>query len=425
MQLEYLLILRVMVIAVIAAVLFCLLFALWRQNRQIRIEGKGHAMRLAVLQEQIRYASVRAELAERKTQNGWSGMRKFRVDEIIAEADDICSFYLVAHDGKPLPVYDPGQYLTFQLQVPGQSRPVVRCYSLSDTPLMREGYRVTIKRIAAPADQPSVADGVSSGFFHRVLKTGDILDCKAPGGNFYLDMAEHSPIVLIGGGIGITPMLSMLRSVALSGSKRETWLFYGARNAAELVQASHLRELADQHENIKVQFCFSDPAAGDVKEVDYEHAERVSLALLQRVLPSSNYDYFICGPAPMMTSLTAGLAAMGVPKDRVHYESFGPASIKPKLAVAFEGAANIRHKVLFARSGKQLEWQPQHGPLLDFAEANGIALDSGCRAGSCGSCAVAVREGNIEYIDEISTEPEAGSCLACMAIPKGKLVIDA
>ena len=242
--------LRVLVIAVIAVVLVYLLFALWRQNQQIRIEGKGHSMRLAVLQEQIRYASERADLTQRKTQNAWSGMRKFRLDEIVKEADDISSFYLAAHDGKPLPAYEPGQYLTFQLQVAGQNRPVVRCYSLSDTPLVRERYRITIKRIAAPADQPALADGVSSGYFHQVLKAGDILDCKAPGGNFYLDMAEHSPIVLIGGGIGITPMLSMLRSVALSGSQRETWLFYGARNAAELVQANHLRELADQHENI-------------------------------------------------------------------------------------------------------------------------------------------------------------------------------
>ncbi|MFT5612578.1 MAG: ferredoxin-NADP reductase [Polaribacter sp.] len=382
---------------------------------------------MQALKEQVRYQSLRATQTEDKKLNSWSGTRKFRLDEIVPEADDICSFYLSPHDGKSLPAFDPGQYLTFQLDVPGQDRPVIRCYSLSDTPIVRDRYRVTIKRLSPPPKVPDAPPGVSSVYFHRVLKQGDILDCKAPGGNFYLDMAQHGPIVLIGGGIGITPMISMARSVALSGSKRETWLFYGVRNNLQLVQGDILRALDDEHENIHVRLCFSNPMESDVEGDDYDFAERVSVDLMHRVLPSTNYDYYICGPGPMMNSITEGLAGAGVDEKNVHYESFGPASVKIKAPAVpkVEGQPIVTYLVDFAKSGKQLDWQADAGSLLDFAEANGITLDCGCRAGSCGTCAIAVRKGSVDYLGEIGAEPEDGSCLACLAIPKESLVLDA
>ena len=427
MQPGFTMIVQAAIIAMLASAMFYMLRELIRQNRALKADSEVHALRLQSLKEQVRYQSLRTTQAEDKKLNSWSGTRKFRLDEIVQEAEDICSFYLAPHDGKSLPAFDPGQYLTFQLDVPGQDRPVIRCYSLSDTPIVRDRYRVTIKRIGPPPKMPDAPPGVSSGFFHGVLKQGYILDCKAPGGNFYLDMAQHGPIVLIGGGIGITPMISMVRSVALSGSKRETWLFYGVRNNLELVQGDLLRALDDEHENIHVRLCFSDPTEDDVVDVDYDFAERVSVDLMHRVLTSSNYDYYICGPGPMMNSITEDLAVAGVNKKNVHYESFGPASVKKKAPAGpkAEGEPTVKYSVNFAKSGKQLDWQPDDGSLLDFAEANDITLDCGCRAGSCGTCAIAVREGSVDYLDEISAEPEDGSCLACLAIPKERLVIDA
>jgi len=426
-ELDYASLVKLVSLAVLATALLYALILLYRQSKAVRIDDQVHALRMRSFEEQVRYLGVQASQAEAKKLNAWAGTRKFRLDRIVPEADDICSFYLKPHDGKPIPAFDPGQYLTFQLDVPGQDKPVIRCYSLSDTPLEKDYYRVSIKRLSPPPKVPDAPPGVSSNFFHKALSEGDILDCKAPGGNFYLDMAEHGPIVLIGGGIGITPMISMMRSVALSGSKRETWLFYGTRDSREVVQPAHLRELEEQHENIHVRLCFSDPREGEVAGKDFDHAERVSVDLMHRVLPSTNYDYYICGPAPMMNSITEDLEAAGVPKGNVHYESFGPASVKPKAAPkpAAEGAVAVTHKVTFAKSGKELEWNADSGTILDFAEANDIAMDCGCRAGSCGTCAVAVRDGNVDYIDEISAEPEEGSCLACMAIPKENIVIDA
>ena len=427
MQLNFAMLVQAAIIFMLASAMFYMLRELLRQNSALKADSEVHSLRLQVLKEQVRYQSLRTTQAEDKKLSSWSGTRKFRLDEIVPEAEDICSFYLAPHDGKSLPAFDPGQYLTFQLDVPGQDRPVIRCYSLSDTPIVRDRYRVTIKRLSPPPKVPDAPPGVSSGFFHRVLRQGDILDCKAPGGNFYLDMAQHGPIVLIGGGIGITPMISMARSVAMSGSKRETWLFYGVRNNLELVQGELLRALDDEHENIHIRLCFSNPTEDNVEGVDYDFAERVSVDLMHRVLPSTNYDYYICGPAPMMNSITEGLAAAGVDEKNVHYESFGPASVKKKASAEprAEGEPIVKYAVNFAKSGKQLDWQVDDGSLLDFAEANGITMDSGCRAGSCGTCVIAVREGSVDYLGEISAEPEDGSCLACLAIPKEKLVIDA
>jgi len=146
-------------------------------------------------------------------------------------------------------------------------------------------------------------------------------------------------------------------------------------------------------------------------------------------LPSNNFDFYICGPPPMMESLVRDLGAWGVPEDNVHFEAFGPASVArkapPATAPGTEAATVSGISVEFARSGKTLEWSASDGSLLEFAEAQGIAMDSGCRAGSCGTCKTAVRTGQVDYLDEPSAPMESGSCLPCIAIPKSPISIDA
>lgn len=425
MVLEYTVILKVVVLAVLVSAMFYILRDLLRQQRALKTEGQVQALRLESFKQQAHYESLRALQSEEISLNTWSGVRKFRVDEIVPEAEDVCSFYLAPHDGKPLPGYNPGQYLTFQLDVPDQSRTVVRCYSLSDTPLEKDRYRVTIKRMGPPPNNLDAPPGVSSNYFHGNLKQGDILDCKAPRGNFYLEMAEHTPIVLIGGGIGITPMLSMLRSVALSGSKRETWLFYGARHMGELVQPEYIKALGEAHENIHIRYCLNEPAENEILGQDFEYHGFVSVELMKEVLPSLNYDFYVCGPPPMMAAITQDLSDAGVGDERIHYESFGPATVKKKTVIDESDASSEEYSIKFAKSGKELMWSRKHGTLLEFAEANDIQIDSGCRAGSCGTCTVAVRSGNVSYIEEIDAVPDEGSCLTCMAIPTETLVIDA
>lgn len=404
-------------LAMLAGAAYLATLAYAAVRRQARMADLHEAERAVFA---ARLAQVGTPLARLATAQGpaWSGFRKFRVEGKVLEADSVCSFYLAPHDGRPLPPFFPGQYLTFRLSVPGQAREVTRCYSLSDSPDHPDYYRVTIKRVPGPGGAP----GVASSHFHDRVMVGDILDVKAPAGQFCLDVEHRGPVVLIGGGIGLTPVLSMLGHIAATGG-REAWLFYGVRNGKEHVMQAHLRELAQQHQNLRVVVCYSDPLPEDRQGEDYDHAERVSVDLMKRVLQVSNFDFYVCGPPPMMETITRDLGAWGVPEGRIHYEAFGPATVK-KVGAATPAPDTAGVKVTFARSNKTLVWSGA-GSLLEFAEANGIQIDSGCRAGNCGTCATAVREGSIEYLGTPGTEVEKGSCLACIAAPKTALTLDA
>ena len=180
---------------------------------------------------------------------------------------------------------------------------------------------------------------------------------------------------------------------------------------------------------MRIRICYSTPSKEDVLGQDYHHGERVSADLFKKLLPSNNYQFYICGPAPMMNQLTQDLIAWGVPEKSVFFEAFGPATVK-KLAAA-QTPANVAEKtetafqVTFAKSGKTLSWKPEAGSLLDFADQNGITIDSGCRAGNCGTCITAIKSGEISYLVEHGAPSEAGSCLACISVPKGPLTLDA
>jgi hypothetical protein len=360
----------------------------------------------------------------------WTGFREFCVQrrEFEDESQSICSFYLVPCDGKPLPSFRPGQFLTFRLATgdpsTGETNTVVRCYSLSDSP-RPDYYRVSVKRVPAPPDQPDALPGVSSGFFHDHVQAGDRLMIRSPSGRFHLIEDEPLPIVLIGGGIGITPMLSILNSVLERGIGREIWLYYGVRNGSEHIMKEHLRALADRHDNFHLYVCYSAPGNGDVEGVDYDHRGRVDLLLLRSTLRLARYQFYVCGPKPMMETLVPGLEQWGVDSGDIHYESFGPATLvkreRPAQVTGDTGPASIT----FSRSGKRLTWDPAADSLLEFAEASGIDVDSGCRAGSCGACQTALMAGKVSYKQQPDADIEPGHCLLCIATPSCDLVLEA
>ena len=395
-----------------------------------------HQARMAQLYEDERamlrarldlIATPVAKVAAEKSQAAWSGFRKFRVEGKVLEAESCCSFYLAPHDGRPLPAFLPGQYLTFRLQIPEQPREMTRCYSLSDSPDHPDYYRVTIKRIPPPPKSTDVPPGLVSSHFHDRLQVGDIVDVKAPSGRFHLDVNSRTPVVLIGGGIGVTPALSMLNYLIAAPGKREVWFFYGVRNGREHVLKDYLREIAEQNPQVHLVLCYSDPLPGEEPEKDYTFSERVSVDLFKRVLEVNNFDFYICGPPPMMESLVKDLSEWGVPEERINFEAFGPASVKrlPKAESA-QVADTAGVEVSFVRAGKTVPWSNATGSLLELAEAHGIRIDSGCRAGSCGTCITAIRVGQVDYPSgKPDFDIEKGSCLACVAVPKGALSLNA
>jgi ferredoxin-NADP reductase len=413
-------------LALLAGLLTWLAVELFRAL--IRLNGERLQQKIAVekLRAQLFETKLRCKSAE-QAESGWNGIRKFAVVKKISQCDDVNAFYLKPHDGRPLPQFKPGQYLTFQLDLPGRDKPLIRCYSLSDSPHQKEYYRVTIKKEKSPPDKPELPPGAGSSFFSDVVKEGDILNVKSPTGHFFLDMAKTNPIVLLAGGVGITPMLSMANAIAASGSKREAYFFFGVRNVREHIHKAELEKLVAENDNIHLHVAYSKPSEKDVKGKDFQHEGRVGIELLKEILPSNNFEYYLCGSGAFMKSLTDGLEAWGVPDSVVHFEAFGPATVKKKAAVPTQAETTHLQKVMvtFARSGKTVRWEPSSENLLTFAEAQGVKIDSGCRAGGCGSCGVAVKSGDVTYLKKPDTTPDAGTCLTCVCRPKNDLVLDA
>ncbi|MBL6765741.1 MAG: 2Fe-2S iron-sulfur cluster binding domain-containing protein [Verrucomicrobiae bacterium] len=385
------------------------------------------------LETLIRLAKARLVQAE-SARNLWNGVRKFSVARKTEVCRDVFAFDLRPHDGRPLPAFKPGQYLTFQLNIPGQDRPVIRCYSLSSSPAELETYRVTIKREPAPRDRPELPPGLASGFFADAVNEGDILDTKAPTGHFFLDLEKNTPIVLLSGGVGITPMLSMAKAVAARGVNREVHFFFGCRSGQDHIHRDEVAAL-DGIGGIKVHVCYSRPEENEQEGRDYHHKGRITLDLLKEQLPSRNYEFYMCGNGAFMSDLHEGLEAWGVPDKKIHFEAFGPATVKKKAETVFRQKETMRltrkdfekgdPTVTFARSSVTVKWSDAAQNLLEFGREKGARIDSGCCAGSCGSCLVAIKSGEVEYLNAPDDPPEDGSCLTCICIPKTDLVLDA
>jgi ferredoxin-NADP reductase len=363
----------------------------------------------------------------------WAGWREFRVARRSLEdaAQSQCSFYLQPVDGQQLPPFKPGQFLTFALDVLPRSaegaataRAITRCYSLSDRPDPVH-YRVTIKRVPAPADHPEFDPGLSSNHFHGHVQVGDILRVKAPAGHFFIDPDPGVPAVLIGGGIGITPMVSMLRWCIGQQPQRVVHLYYGLRNSGEHAFKQLLEEIAASHPALRLNVVYSRPSESDLQGRDYQHQGHVDVELLRRTLPHGRHQFYVCGPPAMMQALVPALAEWGVPVADIHYEAFGPASVKlpgaPEATVGEIAAVEIR----FQRSGRTLNWDGRDPSLLDFAERHGIAVESGCRSGGCGSCETRLLEGAVRYEHAPDHDVAAGHCLLCVGRPSSPLVLEA
>ncbi len=371
------------------------------------------------------------QIQRQKTELQWQGKRKFRVVHRVYENlnQDICSFYLEPNDGRAIPSFRPGQFLTFSMPVPGEREPVTRCYSLSDSPAARNYYRVTVKRMDAPFDAPAgTPPGQSSDYFHNHLKVGSVVDAYAPAGSFCLHEDSDKPIVLIAGGVGITPILSMVNWLIATRSNREIWLFYGVRNRAEHAMYDYLQEVVSQVRNLRMVVAYSQPTNTCRHKVDYHLRGHITEDLVRPILEGRECEIYICGPAPMMNTLTRGFEQIGVPADNIRFEAFGPAS--PTVAAGpppekmLENKAEQAFQIEFARSGKKVQWVPGDGSLLELAMANGIKARCGCRQGMCGTCAVALKDGSVEYERTPEKTPAAGKCLPCVAQPQSNLVLD-
>lgn len=357
-------------------------------------------------------------------------LRTLIVNRKVTESETITSFYLASEDGEPLAPFLPGQFLPLKLDIPGQWKPIFRTYSLSDSP-NKGYYRLTIKRELAPANQPDVYPGVSSNYFHDQVEPGTQLLTKSPRGKFYLDPHGKTGVVLLSAGVGLTPLVSMLNAIVDSGSKRPTWFIHGSRNRREHALGQHVRRVAGESSNVHVHIRYSKPLAEDTLERHYDDVGHVDIELVKRLLPSTAFDFYLCGPAPFMKSLFNGLLVWGVAESRIHYEFFGPASAlaerikvaRPKRAAAASECCE-EIEVTFSKSGVKANWNPSFESILDLAEANGLSPDYSCRSGICHTCKCKLQDGEVEYVQEPLDLPEEGSVLICCSKPKTNIVVE-
>lgn len=350
----------------------------------------------------------------------WEGWRPLRVVTIVDEAQDIKSFYLSPVDSRPLAPFAPGQYLTFRMPQSAGIAPIVRCYSLSEYP-HEDYYRVTIKRIAPPPQQPKLPPGRCSNAFHDEIEVGDVLEARAPAGTFVLDTLSAEPVVLIGAGIGVTPLMSMLGAALHTGRRRTIYALFGFRNGQHQPFKDHLESLAESHRNLHLHISYSAPGERDVLYRDYNHHGRLTLKRIREVLPSNNFHFLLCGPGAMMESLVTELIGWGVPESHVHFEAFGPSSVKRLGKPQAVEPCEVR----FDRSLQSFTWNGSVDTLLELGEANGVRMAAGCRAGSCGECLTLIRSGKVTQLKSTGVNVPPSHCLTCISVPMGPVVLDA
>lgn len=265
---------------------------------------------------------MESDLYERSAtiSGGWRGWREFVVREKNPESDVITSFVMEPVDGRPVADFEPGQYISLAVQVPALGLQQIRQYSLSDAPNGRS-YRISVKREAGSDTQPP---GYVSNLLHDHVQVGDTLRLAPPHGNFYINVHATTPVVLISGGVGLTPMISMLKRVLQSPQQRQVVFVHGARNSAVQAMKSRLRQAAQDHSNFRLTVFYSEPLPQDVEGRDYDYPGLVDVRLIAEDILLADADYYICGPLPFMRMQHDALMNLGVREPHIHYEVFGP-----------------------------------------------------------------------------------------------------
>ncbi|HEY4349790.1 MAG TPA: pyridoxamine 5'-phosphate oxidase family protein [Paraburkholderia sp.] len=369
--------------------------------------------------------------------------RPFKVAQIVDESTTIRSFHLEPVDGVGVIPHQAGQHLPIRVKLhddahadantdahaqadaTGTSKTVRRTYTISSGPA-DGGYRISVKR-----------EGLVSRYLHDTLRVGSVIEARAPAGRFTLDAHEERPAVLLAAGVGITPMIAMLRHIVYEGLRkrhtRPTWLFQSARTLHERAFNDEIHYLASVSGGaIHVVRTLSDPQNAR-RGKDFDHSGRIDPDLLRETLPLDDFDFYLCGPAGFMQSLYDGLRKLNIADERIHAEAFGPSGLKRthqgKVAgaaaeVATPSAPAAKHTpatgptpVVFAKSGKEAQWNPASGSLLELAEAHGLSPAFSCRGGTCGSCRTRIVDGAVAYASPPDFPAAEQEALICCAVP--------
>lgn len=350
---------------------------------------------------------------------GGNSFHRFQVTELIAEAAGTVSVVLSPEDEGRLPDFLPGQHLTvkdFPL-LPG----LARSYSLSSSArdVNKKTYRITVKRVASASDQDGVLiEGAVSTFINKKLKCGDVLSVSGPKGVFCLPTEPDFPVVMIASGIGITPFISYLETLANLKARPSGALYYGNRSSETHAFKLRLQELQAKASGIRIINYYSQPLARDRRGVDYDMFGRITADAIDQKWITRRARFYLCGTVAMLGQIGEGLVTRGVPRFEIFQEKF----YAPVTDVQTNSGAS--YQIRFARSNINVEWTQAAGTILELAEKCGVVLQTGCRVGQCESCAVTVISGQVGH--RVATDAlDESVCLTCQSIPISNLVLDA
>lgn len=341
--------------------------------------------------------------------------RLLRVTRIVEESQSIRSFYFEPTDGAGLPPFEAGQHLPVRFALTGHDTHMIRTYSLSSAP-SDSFFRISVKR-----------DGAVSANLHDNVEVGDLVEARAPQGHFTVDPREDRPLVLLAAGVGITPLLSMLREVVYQGKRvrhtRPTWFVQSARSMAELAFKDEIVELATRGgDDIRALRLISQPESHAREGEGFELAGRIDVELLKALLPFNDFDFYLCGPSSFTQALYDGLRGLNVQDERIHAETFGPSTLIRDLSVLVPAveqlpAATESVPVMFSTSGKEARWEPGSGTLLELAESRGLNPEFSCRGGSCGTCKTKLISGHVHYLNMPADPLPDNEVLICCSVP--------
>lgn len=356
------------------------------------------------------------------------GFARFRVVRRVQESLAIVSFELVPVDDQRPLSFLAGQFVALRVPLPG-GESVLRHYSLSGNPADTTHWRISVKLENEPP-------GLGSTFLHREVGVGDELDLAGPTGAFVCADTSDRPVILMSGGVGATPLVSMLHRLARSSSRRVHFL-HACENGGMHAFSEEVRALAALRAGIDVHVCYRHPLGTDVERGAYDSQGTLTKQTLQSLLPLDDYEVYMCGPPGFMQANWRLLRELGVARERIHYEFFGPATVLGEQPTAELEQAAMAPGVLtaptpcappavgtgtaltvrFQPGAEPTPWDSACPSLLDMAEQAGYAPAFNCRVGICNACMTPLLEGRVDYIEEPLTPPSDGQVLLCCARP--------
>lgn len=342
-----------------------------------------------------------------------SEWRSFRVAEIVAESTVIKSFYLEPADGVAMAPHRAGQHLPIRMAQNNGEPPLLRTCTVSVAPSAAQ-LRISVRKL-----------GLGSSHLHDVVAVGDIIDCRAPGGNFIIDTSPKHPVVMIAAGVGITPILAMIGHLVdegeRTGAMRPIAFFYAARSRGERAFDGELDKLIERSKGKLRIIRLLEQPDNAIINADYQEQGILSAGVLEKYLGFQLYDFYLCGPPGFMQAIYDVLISHGVADHRIFAEAFGPASLnrqdETRRAKQAAEPSTVAVDVVFNAAGDQATWVPGTGSLLELAEASGLTPEFGCREGACGACKTPLVAGAVAYFRQTSATHGDNEVLICSAVP--------